>query len=118
MYLVYLCTLGVPISECPKMRNSMLTPATKNLRRYVPRLWSFDIPSLLRLIFHQTKCFKKKNIYRFDRWTAAALIDVVDAERSWALVMASDTGLWGGGAGVVERDGAALRLCVICAFTR
>jgi hypothetical protein len=48
-------------------------------------------------------------IYRFDLWMAAALIDVVDAERSSALVMARETGVMG--AGVVLREGAALRLC-------
>ena len=38
-------------------------------------------------------------------------MEVVDADRSCAFVMASDTGVIGGGAGVVEREGAALRLC-------
>jgi hypothetical protein len=59
--------------------------------------------------FYSFKC-KTLVIYRLDLWRAAALIEVVDAERSWALVMASETGVIGG-AGVVVREGAALRLC-------
>lgn len=55
-------------------------------------------------------------IYRFDLWMAAALIDVVEAERSGPLVMAKETGVIG--AGVVLREGAALRLCCMWALTR
>jgi hypothetical protein len=56
-------------------------------------------------------------LHRLDRWIAAALIDVVDADRSLALVIASDTGVMEG-AGVVDRELAALRLCCMWALTR
>lgn len=56
------------------------------------------------------------NHYLLESWAPAALADplALPLVFSCALVMASDTGvIAAGGAGVLDREGAALRLCAM-----
>lgn len=57
---------------------------------------------------------KFQPLYLLDRCREAA----EGADFSAALVIVNDTGVNGGGAGVLLREGAALRLCAMCALTR
>jgi hypothetical protein len=62
-------------------------------------------------------CPSSYPLHLLPRFLAAALREPEEADLSWALVMASVT-LVIEGAGVVVREGAALRLCCMWALTR